>query len=175
MEDSQHGKCKISGYVRLVYCKISINVELFAIIFFFIFIYLFLQFLGDITEDPSHPKSLWPSDISCPECRPHPWNIVSSQLNMMQTVDGVLWNLEATSNYLMNLYANDKIVGTTMTRQNAHNVETILNDSPQPSTQIISQDVISRLQGNLKYISEYFLNFSCIGYFKFSNWINKSI
>ena len=77
---------------------------------------------------------------------------------MMQTVDGVLWNLEATSNYLMNLYANDKIVGTTMTRQNAHNVETILNDSPQPSTQIISQDVISRLQGNLKYISEYFFD-----------------
>ena len=74
---------------------------------------------------------------------------------MMQTVDGVLWNLEATSNYLMNLYANDKIVGNAMTRQNEHNVDIVQNDSPQiqPSTQIISQDVISRLQGNLKHIT----------------------
>jgi len=108
-----------------------------------------VKLAGDITEDPSHPKSLWPSDISCPECRPHPWNIVSSQLNMMQTVDGVLWNYEATSNYLMNLYANDKIVGNTMTGQNSQNVDMILNDSPQiqPNMQIISQDAISRLQG----------------------------
>ena len=150
MEDSQHGKCEISGYVSLVYHKFDINFKLFDS-----FLVFFFQFPGDITEDPSHPKSLWPSDISCPECRPHPWNIVSSQLNMMQTVDGVLWNLEATSNYLMNLYANDKIVGNTMTRQNEQNVDIVQNDSPQiqPSTQIISQDVISRLQGNLKHIT----------------------
>ena len=76
---------------------------------------------------------------------------------MMQTVDGVLWNLEATSNYLMNLYANDKIVGNTMLGQNA---DMILNDSPQiqPITQTISQDTISRLQGNMTFIL-IFLNF----------------
>ena len=74
---------------------------------------------------------------------------------MMQTVDGVLWNLEATSNYLMNLYANDKIVGNTMPGQNAY---MILNDSPQiqPITQTISQDTISRLQGNMKCIFIFF-------------------
>ena len=84
---------------------------------------------------------------------------------MMQTVDGVLWNLEATSNYLMNLYANDKIVGNTMPGQNAY---MILNDSPQiqPITQTISQDTISRLQGNMKCISfiSYF-PFDIIDYF----------
>ena len=77
---------------------------------------------------------------------------------MMQTVDGVLWNYEATSNYLMNLYANDKIVGNTMTGQNSQNVDMILNDSPQiqPNMQIISQDAISRLQGNSKIILSIF-------------------
>ena len=94
-----------------------------------------------MTEDPSHPKSLWPSDISCPECRPHPWNIISSQRNMMQTIDGVLWNNEATSNYLMNLYANDKIVGNTKPDK---------IDINEPVVPTIAHNVILHLQSKFK-------------------------
>ena len=66
--------------------------------------------LGDLTEDPQHPKSLWPSVSRCPECRPNPWTVLSNQRNMMITFEGQLWNIEATANYLMKVYGNDNIV-----------------------------------------------------------------
>ena len=107
---------------------------------------------GDLTEDPNHPKSIWPSDILCPECRPHPWNVLSSQRNMMKTIDGILWNYEATSNYLMKLYANDKIVGITIPSDIHQNMDTVKDNNSQLKLgpQTISQNIISRLHRKLK-------------------------
>ena len=66
--------------------------------------------LGDLTEDPQHPKSSWPSVSKCPECRPNPWTVLLNQRNMMITIEGQMWNIEATANYMMKVYGNDNIV-----------------------------------------------------------------
>ena len=71
---------------------------------------------------------------------------------MMQTIDGVLWNYAATSNYLMELYANEKIIRNSApinvdqhTNIFHNNYPHLQNDSPS-----IPHNVISLLQGTVK-------------------------
>ena len=40
-------------------------IRTFSIIFLNIY---FIFQIGDLTEDPQHPKTFWPSDVNCPEC-----------------------------------------------------------------------------------------------------------
>ena len=47
---------------------------------------------------------------TCPECRPHPWNVLSNHRRMMIRIEGELWNIEAISHYLMKVYSNENIV-----------------------------------------------------------------
>ena len=65
---------------------------------------------GDITEDPEHPKIVWPSDATCPLCRPHPWNPIVNQRNVMINVEGQIWNIAAVADYLISVYSNEHII-----------------------------------------------------------------
>ena len=108
---------------------------------------------GDLTEDPEHPKILWPSDTNCPECRPHPWNVMSSQRNMMVTIEGKLWNKAATANYLLNVYSNNNIINNIPQRTiysienfNIHEDQRSLNNTVQNNLQSLN---ISDHENNL--------------------------
>ena len=88
---------------------------------------------GDLTEDPEHPKILWPSDINCPECRPHPWNVMSNQRSMMVTIEGKLWNKAAIANYLVNVYSNDNIIKN-IPQRSIYGIQNFnIQEGPRPS------------------------------------------
>ena len=86
---------------------------------------------GDITEDPEHPKIVWPSDTTCPLCRPHPWNPIVNQRNVMINVEGQIWNIAAVADYLISVYSNEHIIKN-MQQKNAvrGEVSHILNNRP---------------------------------------------
>ena len=86
---------------------------------------------------------MWPSDTTCPLCRPHPWNPIVNQRNVMINVEGQIWNIAAVADYLISVYSNDHIIKN-MQQKNAVRGEishTSNNSSHHinPNKQLISQ------------------------------------
>eukprot|EP00095_Tigriopus_kingsejongensis_P002549 maker-scaffold309_size213625-snap-gene-0.17 protein:Tk02549 transcript:maker-scaffold309_size213625-snap-gene-0.17-mRNA-1 annotation:"sulfhydryl oxidase 2" len=71
---------------------------------------------GDLTEDPVHPKIIWPSPALCPECRVPERG--SAPPGWLLTIDGTLWNLAKTAEYLVQVYRAENIVESTFNMSN---------------------------------------------------------
>ena len=65
-----------------------------------------------MTEDPSHPKIVWPSPSNCPECRGGSVDYSDTPVSAATPVPigGHLWNVEATAAYIIRVYREENIV-----------------------------------------------------------------
>ena len=86
---------------------------------------------------------MWPSDTTCPLCRPHPWNPIVNQRNVMINVEGQIWNIAAVADYLISVYSNDHIMKN-MQQKNAVRGEVSLTSNNRshhinPNKQLTSQ------------------------------------
>ena len=62
---------------------------------------------GDVTEDPTFPKGLWPSRLSCPTCRPlSPWTVPYYRQHQLKAFHGHIWNMTATAAHIQRVYGN---------------------------------------------------------------------
>ena len=57
---------------------------------------------------------------------------------MMQTIDGVLWNYAATSSYLMELYANEKIIRNSALKDDDQQLNTFQPNAMHASVYIFT-------------------------------------
>ena len=67
-----------------------------------------LYFLGDATEDPSHPKIVWPTPSDCPECRSDRTDLLNFDLQIA-FVQGTLWNLTNLVEHNIKVYAGQHL------------------------------------------------------------------
>ena len=69
--------------------------------------------LGDETEDPWHPKIVWPASIDCPNCRID-WRQRRSDLfnldPQIALVEGHFWNLTELVDHHIMVYGADELV-----------------------------------------------------------------
>ena len=56
--------------------------------------------VGDATEDPQHPKIVWPSPADCPNCRTDSFNLTPE----IAFVEGQMWNLTAVVQHNIKVY-----------------------------------------------------------------------
>jgi len=69
-----------------------------------------MKLKGDVTEDPAHPKDLWPSRRDCPECRPlDPWNVPAYRQHHLKSFQQQIWNMDETSKYLKRVYGEEVV------------------------------------------------------------------
>ena len=67
--------------------------------------------LGDLTEDPDHPKIIWPSVENCPECRSQQQQFRSSPSEDPGIpVLGEVWDVSKTAAYLTKVYRKENVV-----------------------------------------------------------------
>ena len=67
-----------------------------------------VSFLGDATEDPSHPKMVWPAPSECRQCRSERTDllILDPQIAFVQ---GTLWNLTNLVEHNIKVYAGQHL------------------------------------------------------------------
>ena len=86
---------------------------------------------------------MWPSDTTCPLCRPHPWNPIVNKRHVMINVEGQIWNIAAVADYLISVYSSDHIIKN-MQQKNAVRGEVSLTSNNTshhitPNKQLTSQ------------------------------------
>lgn len=64
---------------------------------------------GDASEDPEHPKIVWPSQENCPNCRAQTTWFSTPDFPVVQA-QGENWNVKATTDYLIKVYRSENIV-----------------------------------------------------------------
>lgn len=68
-------------------------------------------FTGDVTEDPQHPKIVWPSEADCPNCRIDlPFSLSADP--QIAFVDGQWWNLTALVGHNVHVYGTERLQTT---------------------------------------------------------------
>ena len=63
---------------------------------------------GDPTEDPQHPKIIWPSTTDCPDCRTDRMDLFNLD-PQIAFVEGQLWNLTRLVEYSIKVYGTDQL------------------------------------------------------------------
>ena len=66
-------------------------------------------FIDDSTEDPAHPKIVWPSDSDCPDCRSDRQELYGFD-PQIAFVEGQLWNLTVLVDHHIKVYGGDQLV-----------------------------------------------------------------
>ena len=66
---------------------------------------------GDPTEDPQHPKIIWPSATDCPNCRTDRMDLFNLD-PQIAFVEGQLWNLTMLVQHNIKVYGTDQLVST---------------------------------------------------------------
>ena len=66
---------------------------------------------GDSTEDPEHPKIIWPSSGDCPKCRSDRRDLYTLD-PQIAFVENQLWNLTALVNHHVKVYGREQLVQT---------------------------------------------------------------
>ena len=66
-------------------------------------------FPDDPTEDPTHPKIVWPSELNCPKCRSDRPDLSYSN-PQIAFVHGQLWNLTALVAHHHRVYGADQLI-----------------------------------------------------------------
>merc|ERR1719225_212406 len=80
---------------------------------------------GDPTEDPQHPKIIWPSTTDCPNCRTDRMDLFNLD-PQIAFVEGQLWNITSLVEHSIKVYGADLLVLTTPRKD-----ETMNNIAPQ--------------------------------------------
>ena len=65
--------------------------------------------IGDATEDPSHPKVVWPAPSECPTCRSQRTSSSSNFDPQIAFVQGTLWNLTNLVEHNIKVYAGQHL------------------------------------------------------------------
>ena len=65
--------------------------------------------IGDATEDPSHPKVVWPAPSECPTCRSQRTSRSSNFDPQIAFVQGTLWNLTNLVEHNIKVYAGQHL------------------------------------------------------------------
>ena len=63
---------------------------------------------GDPTEDPQHPKIIWPSATDCPNCRTDRMDLFNLD-PQIAFVEGQLWNLTRLVEYSIKVYGTEQL------------------------------------------------------------------
>ena len=86
-----------------------------------------LYFLGDATEDPSHPKIVWPTPSDCPECRSDRTDLLNFD-PQIAFVQGTLWNLTNLVEHNIKVYAGQHLRPIDLTAFNGNFQLLLLTD-----------------------------------------------
>lgn len=69
---------------------------------------------GDATEDPEHPKIIWPSVENCPNCRGDEFTFEPFQ-TYSTAVQGQMWYVDRVADYLVKVYGKANVVPNNVT------------------------------------------------------------
>merc|ERR1719362_2852899 len=108
---------------------------------------------GDPTEDPQHPKIIWPSTTDCPDCRTDRMDLFNLD-PQIAFVEGQLWNLTRLVEYSIKVYGTEQLAVRPLVVPNSDATANSATEAPR-QVETTTMDNIVRIsdgyQGYYKY------------------------